>query len=62
MSEQILKDLALFSPEIALTVTLLAGIAADLIFRRTAAAVSAVVMAGRMFRASFAPKGSLIGP
>jgi NADH-quinone oxidoreductase subunit N len=46
MSEQILKDLTLFSPEIALTVTLLAGIAADLIFRRTAAVVSAVVMAG----------------
>jgi len=46
MSEQILKDLSLFSPEIALTITLLAGIVADLIFRRTSAVVSAVVMAG----------------
>jgi len=46
MSEQILKDLSLFSPEIALTVTLLAGIVADLIFRRSATVVSAVVMGG----------------
>jgi NADH-quinone oxidoreductase subunit N len=46
MSEQIVQDLSLFSPEIALTITLLAGIVVDLLFRRTATAVSAVVMGG----------------
>jgi NADH-quinone oxidoreductase subunit N len=46
MSEQILKDLQLFYPELALTVTLCVAIVADLIFRRTSIVVSTIVMAG----------------
>ena len=46
MAEQILKDLALFAPELALTVTLLVAVLADLVFRRTSIVVSSVVMAG----------------
>ena len=46
MGEQILNDLQLFLPELALTVTLLVAIIADLIFRRTPSVVAAVTMAG----------------
>ncbi|MEW6510361.1 MAG: NADH-quinone oxidoreductase subunit N [Bacteroidota bacterium] len=46
MSDQILHDLALFTPEIALTAFLLIAIVVDLIFRRSSVAVSAVVLAG----------------
>ena len=46
MSEHILSDLSLFAPETAITVTLIAAILADLIFRRTPAVVSALVLAG----------------
>ncbi len=46
MAEQILKDLSYFSPEVALTVTLLVAIIADLVFRRTSIVVSSIVMAG----------------
>ncbi len=46
MSEQILKDLSFFYPEIALTVTLLVAIVADLIARRSAPVVATVAMAG----------------
>lgn len=46
MGEQILHDLSFFGPEVALTCTLLAAIVADLMFRRTPAAVVGVVLAG----------------
>lgn len=46
MAEQILKDLHLFYPELALTVTFCAAILADLIFRRTPIVVATIVMAG----------------
>jgi NADH-quinone oxidoreductase subunit N len=46
MSEQILKDLSFFTPEIVLTVTLLAAIIADLVTKRSARVVAAVAMAG----------------
>jgi NADH-quinone oxidoreductase subunit N len=46
MSEQILRDLHLFYPELALTATLVLAILADLIFRRTTLAVPTVVMGG----------------
>ena len=46
MSEQILKDLQLFYPELALTATLCVAIIADLIFRRTSIVVSTIVMIG----------------
>jgi NADH-quinone oxidoreductase subunit N len=46
MSEQILKDLQLFYPELALTATLCVAILADLIFRRTSIVVTTVVMTG----------------
>ena len=46
MGEQILHDLSFFGPEVALTCTFLAAIVADLMFRRTPAAVVGVVLAG----------------
>ncbi|HCV44332.1 MAG TPA: NADH-quinone oxidoreductase subunit N, partial [Bacteroidetes bacterium] len=46
MSEQILKDLQFFYPELALTATLCVAIIADLIFRRTSIVVSTIVMMG----------------
>jgi len=46
MAEQIIKDLAFFAPEIALTATLLVAVLTDLIFRRSPMAVAGVVMAG----------------
>jgi NADH-quinone oxidoreductase subunit N len=46
MADQILKDLSLLYPELALTATLLAAIIVDLFFRRTPAVVAAVVMGG----------------
>lgn len=46
MAEQILKDLHLFYPELALTVTFCAAILADLLFRRTPIVVATIVMAG----------------
>jgi NADH-quinone oxidoreductase subunit N len=46
MTAQILKDLSLFGPEAALTVTLLVAIIADLIARRSPALVPAIVSAG----------------
>jgi NADH-quinone oxidoreductase subunit N len=54
MADQILNDLALFAPELALIATMLLAILADLIFRRTAQVVPAVVMAG------FALAGALV--
>ncbi len=41
MSEQILKDLSFFTPEIVLTVTLLAAIIADLVTKRSAQVIAA---------------------
>jgi NADH-quinone oxidoreductase subunit N len=46
MAEQILKDLPYFAPEVALTITLLVAIIADLIFRRSPMVVAGVVLAG----------------
>src|SRR5512143_1324198 len=46
MAEQLLHDLAFFTPEIALTATLLVAILTDLIFRRSPLAVAGVAMAG----------------
>ncbi len=46
MSEQILHDLAYFLPELVLTGVMLLAILADLIFRRTQAIVSGLVLAG----------------
>ena len=46
MPEQILKDLQYFSPEIALTVTLCVAILSDLVFRKTSAVTSTIVMLG----------------
>ncbi len=46
MAEQILQDLQLFYPELALTVTFLVAILAELIFRRTSVVVSGIVMIG----------------
>ncbi len=46
MAEHILNDLASFTPEIALTVTLLVAVLTDLIFRRSPRAVAGVVLAG----------------
>jgi NADH-quinone oxidoreductase subunit N len=54
MADQILKDLALFTPELALIATMLLAIIADLIFRRTAQVVPAIVLAG------FALAGALV--
>jgi NADH-quinone oxidoreductase subunit N len=45
MTEQLLKDLSLFQPELALTATLLLVIIADLLFRRSAVAAG-TAMAG----------------
>lgn len=52
MGEQILADLGSFQPEVALTVTLLAAIVVDLIFRRTPIVVTTVVFAGFVVTAS----------
>jgi NADH-quinone oxidoreductase subunit N len=46
MADQIAKDLPFFYPELALTVTLLVAIVADLMFRRTSIAVSTIAMVG----------------
>ncbi len=46
MSEQILKDLTLFTPEITLIATFLVAIIADLIAKRSAPVVAVVAMAG----------------
>jgi len=46
MAELILQDLTFFTPEIALTVTLLLAIITDLIAKRSAQVVAAVTMAG----------------
>ena len=46
MSDQILKDLHLFTPELALTATLLAAILADLVFRRSALVAASVSLLG----------------
>ncbi len=46
MADLILHDLRSFGPELALTCTLLAAIVADLLLRRSPAAVIAVVLAG----------------
>jgi NADH-quinone oxidoreductase subunit N len=46
MSEQLLQDLSHFLPEVVLTATILVAIVVDLIFKRTPAVVSTVVVAG----------------
>jgi NADH-quinone oxidoreductase subunit N len=46
MTEHLLNDLALFQPELALTVTLLLAVVTDLVFRRTSTAVATVALAG----------------
>jgi NADH-quinone oxidoreductase subunit N len=46
MTEQILHDLSLFTPEVALTVTLLLALVADLIFKRQALVTVALVLVG----------------
>jgi NADH-quinone oxidoreductase subunit N len=46
MAEQIVQDLAHVLPEIAITAALLLAIIADLIFRRSPAVVSGIVLAG----------------
>ncbi len=46
MADLILQDLKLFSPELALTLTFLAAILVDLVFRRTPMAVAAVTLTG----------------
>lgn len=46
MAEHILNDLAFFTPEIALTATLLVAVLTDLVFRRSPLAVAGVAMAG----------------
>ena len=46
MSDRMLNDLSLFAPETAITLTLIAAILADLIFRRKPILVSAFVLAG----------------
>jgi len=53
MSEQIVKDLAFFLPEIALTVTLLAAIIADLVTKRSARVVAGVAMVGFLVAGAF---------
>ena len=58
MGDLILHDLKYFGPEITLTGTLLAGILADLLFRRKPTAVIAVVTAGFLLTAAFLISGS----
>jgi NADH-quinone oxidoreductase subunit N len=53
MSEQILRDLHLFYPELVLTAAFCVAIVADLIFRRTSIVVSTVVMAGLVIAGAF---------
>ena len=52
MTAQLLKDLSLFGPEVALTVTMLVAIIADLIARRSTALVPAIVSAGLVITGS----------
>lgn len=53
MADQILKDLHSFYPEIILSITFLAAILADLIFRRSAIVVAVVAMAGLIVSLAF---------
>ena len=46
MPDQLLQDVFLLAPEVALTVTFLVAIIVDLVFRRTSLPVAAVVMTG----------------
>jgi len=46
MAERILADLSYFQPELALTVTFLLAVIADLIVRRTPIVVASIVMIG----------------
>jgi NADH-quinone oxidoreductase subunit N len=54
MADQILKDLSLFGPELALTATLLAAILTDLVFRRTAVVTASVVLLGLLLAGGLA--------
>jgi NADH-quinone oxidoreductase subunit N len=46
MTEQILSDMSMFLPELAMVVTLLAAIVADLVFRRSPVVVAGTVLGG----------------
>ena len=41
MADQILNDLSFFGPELALTITLLVAIVADLIFKKASISITA---------------------
>ena len=53
MTEQLLNDLALFHPELALTATLLLAIITDLLFRRSSTPVATVTLAGLAITGAF---------
>jgi len=53
MAARLLQDLALLTPEVALTVTLLVALVADLIFRRNAVVVAGTVVVGLMVTGGF---------
>jgi NADH-quinone oxidoreductase subunit N len=53
MGEQLINELQYFMPEVVLTATLLVAIIADLIFRRTAKIVTAIVLAGLVITGGF---------
>ena len=46
MADQILNDLSFFGPELALTITLLVAIVADLIFRKSSTIVAGIALVG----------------
>ena len=46
MTERLLHDLALMVPETVVTVTIIAALVADIIFRRSRAIVPAIVLVG----------------
>jgi NADH-quinone oxidoreductase subunit N len=53
MSDRLLQDLALMTPEVALTVTMIVALIADLIFRRNTVVVAGLVVAGLIVSGGF---------
>jgi NADH-quinone oxidoreductase subunit N len=53
MPDQLLADLSRFTPEVALTLTFLAGIVAELFVRRTSLVVAGIVLAGFLLTGLF---------
>jgi NADH-quinone oxidoreductase subunit N len=53
MSDRLLQDLALMTPEVALTVTMIVALIADLIFRRSPVVVAGLAVAGLIVTGGF---------